>query len=146
MILNEPDLIKWALRRDWAFPEDHEAWVRQIFCCWLWSWRGPHDDRCRWSVGSESSPQLTASKRVGIAVRQLQETEFCPGGVGFDKDTKLKLRMQPCWHLDFGLRLPRAESPSHAMPDCWTMWPNKYVLSSAPLFTVICYAAAGICL
>jgi len=75
------------------------------------------------------SPQLTASKKVGSTVLQLQETEFCLNGVGFDKDTKLKIRTQPCQQLDFGLGIPQARNPSQAMPDFCTMemGPNKCV-------------------
>lgn len=39
-------------------------------------------------VARRISPQLTASKKVESTVLQQQETEFCPNGVGFDKDTK----------------------------------------------------------
>lgn len=46
-------------------------------------------------LGAESSPQLTASEDRGIKVLQLQEVEFYPSGVGFDKDTELDVRAQP---------------------------------------------------
>lgn len=43
---------------------------RKIECyCWLWKWRGPQE--------VERGSQLTASKKIGISVQQLQGTEFC---------------------------------------------------------------------
>lgn len=46
-------------------------------------------------LGSEGSPQLIASREMGIRVLQLQEVELYHSSVDFDKDTELNLRVQP---------------------------------------------------
>ena len=47
-----------------------------------------------WPLGAENSSRLTASKKAGILVFQLQRTEFCQHSASWEMDPKPQMRLQ----------------------------------------------------
>ena len=111
-ILCGPDLIKWILKRDWAFPEE-EIVVWDGLNPRKFSAAGFEDGGCH--VARNSGWPLAESKEMGTLVLQPQGTEFS---------------QQPEWAWkDFFLRAFRKEcSLINTLIQSGRLWAEKLVI------------------
>jgi hypothetical protein len=86
--------ISWACKRRQSNREMCSCWSGRNQTAMVWTAHGSHMARnCEQPLGAESNPCMTASRKTGTSVIQLQGNEFCQQPVILEEDPKPQMRI-----------------------------------------------------